>query len=721
MAIAEDGSTPAVLHQADGTTGSAQSAAFTPPAGTWVYVFATILYGSNSAATSLTCKDNQGSPVTYTAGPNAGGTGNVYSQAFSHFYASSPGSIKVTVTNTNLASAGMYVAARVVTGAASSQAGAGSATAGTLNTSVTTTKAGSWVYVMAGEPVTTVLTLEPLGSTIDSFTDATAGDAAYFGKQTAATTTPGSTLLGYTQAGTGNSLVLLEVLPAVSAAADGAPATVLHPGKGPTQARFYVPPQPTGPPDPPASWTLSAGAIPVTFRPGAGPSNARFYQTPRSADTSQQNNALADSASAADAITVSVSVTGGVASVAFHPGAGPTAARFFTTPRDTGPGSFAAPALADTGIAADTLSMAAAVSLADAGSASDALAVTAAVSVADTGAGTDTLAVSAAVALADAGPAADALTITAAVPFADSGSAADALAVSVSVTDGAAAVAFHPGAGPSAARFFTTPRSTDIPAATTPALADAGSAADILVIAAAIPVADAGSAADALAVTATVPLTDAASAGDVLAVTAAVALAETGAAGDTGAVTASVSLAEAGAAADALAVAAVVTLADPGAAADLLTVVTTGTGPADGQQPAAFHPGRGPTAARFYITPRATDLLGAAAPGLLMALSAPGSALTSAGQPSAALTAGGTGNVLTAASAARSALTASAAAGGTGGGMLTAASTAASAQAPSAAPRSALTTTAAATTADTAATTADATLTAGTQKTGGPA
>jgi hypothetical protein len=214
VAIAEDASTPAVLHQADGTTGTATSAAFSPPAGTWVYVAVTILYGSNSAATSLTCKDNQGSPVTYTAGPSAGGTGNVFSQIFSHFYAAAPGSITVKVTNTNLASAGMYVAARVVTGASPSQAGAGSATAGTLNTPVTTTQKGSWVYVMAGEPVTTALTAEPLGSTTDSFTDATAGDAAYFGKQTAATTTPGSTLLGYTQAGTGNSLVLLEVLPA---------------------------------------------------------------------------------------------------------------------------------------------------------------------------------------------------------------------------------------------------------------------------------------------------------------------------------------------------------------------------------------------------------------------------------------------------------------------------------------------------------------------------
>ncbi len=105
------------------------------------------------------------------------------------------------------------------------------------------------------------------------------------------------------------------------------------------------------------------------------------------------------------------------------------------------------------------------------------------------------------------------------------------------------------------------------------ALADAGSAADTLAVAAAVPLADAGSADDSgLAVTAAVPLADAGTAADTLAAGVAVALADAGAGADTLAVAAAAALAESGSSASTLAVTAAVPLADSGTGTDTLAV-----------------------------------------------------------------------------------------------------------------------------------------------------
>jgi hypothetical protein len=229
MPVVEDSSTPAVLHQAEGTSGIATTASFSPPAGSWVYVMVDIMYGSNTKATSLTCTDVIGGVVTdtYTAGPSAGGTGNVFTQIFSFYYSAAPGSMAVRVTNSNTTAAAMYVAARVVDGANPSQTGAAtfSGTAA-FNGSITTTQVGSWVYAIVGSPINLTMTAESNTTTADSWEDTTSGDTTYFGYQTSLTTSPGATTLGWSTAGSG-PLVMTEVLPF-----SAIPATVTLSGIG---------------------------------------------------------------------------------------------------------------------------------------------------------------------------------------------------------------------------------------------------------------------------------------------------------------------------------------------------------------------------------------------------------------------------------------------------------------------------------------------------------
>jgi hypothetical protein len=217
--MAEDTSTPAPLHRPNSTTGTATTATFSPPANSMVVVCTAAMYLNQSSATSLSCADSLSN--AYTAGPSAGGTGNAYSQIFTRYYSSAPGSITVTVSNTNHNAAAMYLAARVVTGASFAQAGAASVSTNQLNAPIVTTANGSLVYVMAAEPVTSSLTVEPLGSTLDFWLDTISGDGAYLQKQSSPTGIPGSTLLGYTPSGGGNGTVMLEILPAAPGGING--------------------------------------------------------------------------------------------------------------------------------------------------------------------------------------------------------------------------------------------------------------------------------------------------------------------------------------------------------------------------------------------------------------------------------------------------------------------------------------------------------------------
>lgn len=181
-------------------------------------------------------------------------------------------------------------------------------------------------------------------------------------------------------------------------------------------------------------------------------------------------------------------------------------------------------ALADTGSAVDTLTVAAASPLADSGSAAQALTATATAPLADAGSATQTL------------------TATATVPLADAGAAADTAL---------AGIAINPG--------------------------DTGAGTDTMGVTATAPLADSGTGTQTLAVTATSPITDGGTAADSMTVVVTLALADTGHAVDTLAVAAAVGLADAGAGADAAAGSSSgggnnKTLADGGSASECLCV-----------------------------------------------------------------------------------------------------------------------------------------------------
>jgi hypothetical protein len=228
VTIAEDASTPAVLQVATGTTGTGTTASFSPPAGSLVVVTVVVAYASNSAGTTgastpLSCADSLSN--SYALGvfvnPYVPSGSFLFNTAiFTYYYASAPGSVTVTVTNSNTSSADLDVCARVLTGAAASQAGAATAalngalteTSPQPSGSITTTTTGSWVYVAGGigsydGPVVLSGTTQ-----IDYRTGLNRTLVA--GRKTAATVTPGAVTVGWT---TGFSEIpqwaALEILP----------------------------------------------------------------------------------------------------------------------------------------------------------------------------------------------------------------------------------------------------------------------------------------------------------------------------------------------------------------------------------------------------------------------------------------------------------------------------------------------------------------------------
>jgi len=101
MTIAEDASTPAVVHSPYGTSGTGTSAPFSPPAGSLVVVAAIAGYASHTGTTGsnpLSCADSLGNtyatPV-FVGSPSAG-THWFNAAFFAFWYAAAPGSITVT-------------------------------------------------------------------------------------------------------------------------------------------------------------------------------------------------------------------------------------------------------------------------------------------------------------------------------------------------------------------------------------------------------------------------------------------------------------------------------------------------------------------------------------------------------------------------------------------------------------------------------------------------
>jgi hypothetical protein len=231
MAIAEDVSTPAVVHTTtNASTPGATTAAFSPPAGSLLVVVVNILFNAGQTTGTLTVSDSVSG--TWTAGPTsgAGSVPNTLSAIFYRYLSTAPGSITVSVTNSNKAAGSVSLAVRVVNGANPVQVGAASSNAYASTTTtamsevVTTTKAGSTVYFCAGiVSHTTTYTALAGTTTVDDFQDTTSGHQGFTGVSAALTSVTGTVTLGWTL-GTASAFTwaALEILPA---AAGGIAAT----------------------------------------------------------------------------------------------------------------------------------------------------------------------------------------------------------------------------------------------------------------------------------------------------------------------------------------------------------------------------------------------------------------------------------------------------------------------------------------------------------------
>lgn len=151
MAIAEDASTPAVKKQAQGTSGTCTSASFSPPSNTLVVVIIAWMFaGTGSHAGTLSVKDSLNN--SYASGVELDNVQETTTAIFSNYYTTGPGSITVTATCTNTASASVLMAVRVLTGAAQLQNGNTVSDSNDGHFFFTTSVVGSWSYAVGGAP-----------------------------------------------------------------------------------------------------------------------------------------------------------------------------------------------------------------------------------------------------------------------------------------------------------------------------------------------------------------------------------------------------------------------------------------------------------------------------------------------------------------------------------------------------------------------------------------
>jgi hypothetical protein len=226
VGITFDPSTPGAPHHT-GTTTPLTTSAFTPPDGSFVLVMA----GAGWCATppiGMTFSDSGGNTWTVPSGSTAIGVttnnGGGVSIAY-HYFVYSPGSITVSVAYTGLGTGGgTFIDLLVFSGAASDHSAAATAknitTSGTVGTvSITTTKAGSWVWGIGDDSTSNTTFTANAATTVDVLdTDGPADGVTMVGwRATALTGTPGATTLGGTWGATAASNnAAFEVLPALA-------------------------------------------------------------------------------------------------------------------------------------------------------------------------------------------------------------------------------------------------------------------------------------------------------------------------------------------------------------------------------------------------------------------------------------------------------------------------------------------------------------------------
>jgi hypothetical protein len=219
--ITSDASTPAV---AQGTgTGVLTSASFTPPDATMVLVLAAA--GWSTTATTIACSDSGShtwsNPVTAQGTSGAAGNASI----FYCYFTRSPGAITVSLTYTGFSSGsgGRFADIIVLKGANPNQTGAGvaslKATTGTAATvSITTTKAGSWVWGVTDNCSSSYTYTSNANTGVDAtYTDTTDSVSllGLYGLNYTGTT-PGAITMGGTWSNSSASnTAFFEVLPAL--------------------------------------------------------------------------------------------------------------------------------------------------------------------------------------------------------------------------------------------------------------------------------------------------------------------------------------------------------------------------------------------------------------------------------------------------------------------------------------------------------------------------
>lgn len=219
MAIAEDATTPGAK---TGSTGSGTltvtSNSFSPPASSLLVAIFGI--GHGTPVPSVTISDS--GSHTWTTGPIATQT-NCWVGISWVYLSSAPGSITVSGANSTVEGQSAQLDVRVLTGAASTQSGAGSnhttGSSTSWTASLTTTEVGSWVYLsICGNSQEATLTPNANTSTLNNF-QAVAGSSVVSARQSSGTgtTSPGATTFGYTVGTTtGWAWAGLEFLPATT-------------------------------------------------------------------------------------------------------------------------------------------------------------------------------------------------------------------------------------------------------------------------------------------------------------------------------------------------------------------------------------------------------------------------------------------------------------------------------------------------------------------------
>ena len=228
MAISLDASTPVMTNITTSTTSPATwvTPSFSPPAGSLVVICAGIGFAAaQTTAPAVTVKDS--SSTAYTAGPvsftNDPGNNYSFTQIFTNYYATAPGSITVTPTRTgNLAEALLSLMPYVLDGAAAVQTGAATlsvdptAYSTAVEGSITPTVAGSWVIALGMSASAMTWTPVTVGA-YDNYYNDTSADGAAMICAHAVTSALTAETVGWTISASSTwALVALEILPAVA-------------------------------------------------------------------------------------------------------------------------------------------------------------------------------------------------------------------------------------------------------------------------------------------------------------------------------------------------------------------------------------------------------------------------------------------------------------------------------------------------------------------------